>query len=64
MFWNQNTTHQTTEKCFGIKTQHIQQLRNILESQHTKRMRNVSESEHNTTKPEKFLESEHNTSNN
>jgi hypothetical protein len=34
MFWNQNTTHQTTDKCFGIKTQHIKQLINVLESKH------------------------------
>jgi len=37
MFWNQNTTYQTPEKYFGIKTQH------------TKRLRNVSKSKHNTS---------------
>jgi len=31
MFLNQNTIHQTTQKCFGIKTQHIKHLRNVLE---------------------------------
>jgi hypothetical protein len=31
LFWNQNRTHETTDKCFGIKTQHIKHLRNVLE---------------------------------
>jgi len=32
MFWNQNTKHQTPEKCFGIKSQHTKRLRDILVS--------------------------------
>jgi hypothetical protein len=34
MFCNENTTHQTPEKCFGIKSQHTKRLRNVLESNH------------------------------
>jgi hypothetical protein len=64
MFWNQTTTQQTPEECFGMRIQHTRHLRNILESKHktskpekyfgirtqyTKHLRNVLESEQNTT---------------
>jgi hypothetical protein len=67
MFWNQNTTHQTPEKCFGIETQHIKRLRNVLDTKHntthqtTKKCSGIK-SQH-TKRLRNVLESKHNTSN-
>ena len=50
MFWNYNTTHQTTNNRFGITTQHTKRLRNVLESKHNtpNALENVLELQHNT----------------
>jgi len=55
MFWNQNATRQTPEKCFGMRRQRTKQVRNVLQSENN--TPNISEKflNQNTThkKPEK-----------